>query len=307
MWMRAFYGFSPDEAGYVGWTDEAGQRRALRDLSDGDLILIYGASSSATKKAARGHVIGFVEIEARAIRDYEKSSPAYLTDKAQGPHKNKWTYGLPIRRAWIAHDKMPIAFIANETYRKKAAQAIGVWGMPMAPAEIAKALKIKVTEVSVYGEPPVASSALKKQAFAQEFSPSRAFPGSFGTHMVTKNDGVTFLYLARFEGDGQALLGKPATFGSKSVALKIGVSSDPGARIGQLNAGIPPAAQGRWQPHMQAEYPDRKSAENVEQAFKDRSFGKLDSLGGEFFWGASLDAEILFCSLPGVARFGRDR
>lgn len=53
MWIRAFYGLNPEEAGYVGWTMESGQARALRELKDGDLMMIYGVSSGNTMKAMR--------------------------------------------------------------------------------------------------------------------------------------------------------------------------------------------------------------------------------------------------------------
>lgn len=36
--------------------------------------------------------------------------------------------------------------------------------------------------------------------------------------------------------------------------------------------------------------------------FKDKP-GKLESLGGEFFWGDSMEAVLLFSSIPGVSRF----
>ena len=79
--VRAFYDFSPEEAGYVGWTMESGQACALRELKDGDLMMIYGASSGQTKKAMLSHVLGFVEIEVRPIRDDEKASEATLGTK----------------------------------------------------------------------------------------------------------------------------------------------------------------------------------------------------------------------------------
>jgi len=50
MWIRAFYDFNPEEAGYVGWSQESGQRRALRELKDGDLMLIYGPKPAAPKR-----------------------------------------------------------------------------------------------------------------------------------------------------------------------------------------------------------------------------------------------------------------
>lgn len=303
MWMRSFYGFGPEEDGYAGWSQESGRDHILKTIKDGDLLMIYGAGSKETEKSLRSYVLGFLQVDAKPIRDYEKASKASLEKKAKMGWADKWTYAIPVRRAWRCDEKLMIRTIAFRTYRPEAGQALGVWGAALDEDEIEKALKIKVTEVNVYGEPPVSDGALNRQPFATEFSPSRVFPGSFGTHTVTKSDGATFLVLARFEGDGHALLGKTPMFGSKAVAMKIGVASNVAARIGQLNSGIPPAAKGRWVAYMQAELPDRKSAEDVEQKFKDMSHGRLESLGGEFFWGAETQAMTMFCSLPGVARF----
>lgn len=303
MWMRSFYGFGPEEDGYAGWSQESGRARMLRHIKDGDLLMIYGAGTKETEKSLRSYVLGFLQVEATPIRDHEKASVDSLKRKASLGWADKWTHAIPVRRAWRCDEKMLIRSIAFRTYRAEAGQALGVWGAALDEDEIAKALKLKVTEVNVFGEPPVTSTGLTKQAFAEEFSPSKAFPGSFGTHTVTKNDGVTHLYLARFDGDGHALIGREAAFGSKALAFKIGVSSNVAERLNQLNAGIPPAAKGRWALHMHAQYPDRGSAEAVEQTFKDKSTGRLESLGKEFFWGLPTNAELLFATLPGVSRF----
>jgi hypothetical protein len=304
MWIRAFYNFNPEEAGYVGWTNEAGQTRALRELNDGDLMLIYGASASSTKKSKRSHVLGFVEIDARPIMDVEKASAEALKAKAESLHANNWSYGLPVRRAWRALDKMAIARIAPKTYDLDKARGIGVWGRALEDDEIGQALKIRVTEVNVFGEPPVSEDALTRQRFADAFKPSRGFPGSSGARTATYEDGETYVYLARFEGDGHALVGRTRQLGDKAVLMKIGVSNDPDRRADELNSGIPPAAKGRWKMELKSQpYANRKSAEEVEQAFKDKGEIDLESLGKEFFWGDWMAAMLLFTRLPGTSRF----
>ena len=74
MWMRAFYGFGPEHDGYVGWSREVARDRILREIRDGDLILIYGSGSVETEKTLRSYVLGFVQVDAKAIRDVDKSS-----------------------------------------------------------------------------------------------------------------------------------------------------------------------------------------------------------------------------------------
>ena len=41
--IRSFYGFGPEEDGYVGWTQESSRDAYLRKLNDGDLIMIVTA------------------------------------------------------------------------------------------------------------------------------------------------------------------------------------------------------------------------------------------------------------------------
>ena len=101
-----------------------------------------------------------------------------------------------------------------------------------------------------------------------------------------------------------AFIGRKKSFGDTAVALKIGVSNDPKRRCAELNAGIPPAALGRWALRVKSQpFPDMKSAEHAEAIFKDQSGQHLESLGNEFFWGRLDNAETLCWSLPGMSRF----
>ena len=59
VWVRAFYGFNPEEAGYIGFTHEAQREDMLTKMNDGDFVLIYGAVDSLTdtdlQRQALGH------------------------------------------------------------------------------------------------------------------------------------------------------------------------------------------------------------------------------------------------------------
>ncbi len=302
--IRSFYGFSPEEDGYVGWSKETDRDAYMRKLRDGDLIMIYGASAAETDKAERSYVLGFLEVEARAIRDEDKASDFGMARKRERGWLGRWSHAIPVRRAWRAEEKMMIGRIAFNSYRPEAGQALAVHGAELDDAEIAQALKLKVREVNVYGEPPVAGTDAPAVPFTEVFKPSRAFPGSKGERTATYDDGDTFLYLAVFEGDGHALLGRKKAFGEKSVAMKVGVTNDQKRRLSELNAGIPPAAKGKWVMRLISQpFTDMKSAETVEEMFKTQSAGRLESLGREFFWGDAESAASLFWSLPGMARF----
>ncbi len=302
--IRSFYGFSPEDDGYVGWTQESARDAYLRKLNDGDLIMIYGASAAETEKSLRSYVLGFLEVDATAIRDFEKASDEGLTRKRSAGWAEKWTFAIPVRRAWRAEEKLMISRIAFNSYRPEAGQALAVHGADLDEDEIAQALKIRVREVNVFGEPPIEERETAVVPFAKVFEPSRAFPASFGERTSKYEDGEAYLYLAVFDGDGHSFVGKKKTFGDKSVAMKIGVTNNPKRRHAELNAGFPPAAPGRWSMQSTSQpFSSKETAEVVEAQFKDESEGRLESLGGEFFWGSLDSAKALFWSLPGMSRF----
>ena len=306
IWLRSFYGFGPEDDGYIGWSEDGPRDRMLGLVEDGDLFMIYGAVSAETEKSHRNRVVGFLQVEARAIRDIEKASPEGMLRKRQKGWSDKWTYAIPVVRAWRVDEPILLERIAPKTYRPEAGQAIAVWNPPLLPEEIDLALKIRVTEVSVFGEQPIPETALKRSAFGEAFKPSRAFPGSFGQRTATYEDGPTSMYLARFDGDGFALLGQAKPQFDKSVLVKIGVSNDNGRRAAELNAGFPPASIGKWTMQLVSQpYDGRKAAEMAEQVFKDKAAKELQSLGGEFFRGDWTAAQLIFAAVPGVSRFGK--
>lgn len=306
IWLRSFYGFSPEDDGYIGWTEEGPRDRMLGLISAGDLFMIYGAGTSETEKSQRLRVLGFLQVDAKAIRDTDKASERGMKRKVANGWTDKWTFAIPVRRAWRVEESVLLESIAPETYRPEAGQAIAVWSPPLLPKEAEQALKIKVTEVSVYGEPPLSSAEPIKQPLGQVFRPSRAFPGSFGERSSTYEDGPTLLYVARFEGDAATLLGRPKSLSHKNVLLKVGVTNDLAGREKQLNAGFPPACVGKWSMQLQSQlYPNRNAAETAELTFKHEGEKSLESLGGEFFFGGWVDAQLIFARIPGTARFGK--
>lgn len=227
-----------------------------------------------------------------------------MARKREAGWNDKWSHAMPVRRAWRAEEKMMINRIALNSYRAEAGQALAVHGVALDDDEVAQALKIRVREVSVFGEPPVSEERTIVQPFAEVFKPSHAFRGSFGERTSTYEDGEAVVYLTVFQGDSHTLLGRKKVLSDRSVAMKVGVTNDPKRRLFELNASFPPAAIGRWGAFMTSQpFPSKAGAEEVEAIFKDKAAQKLESLGGEFFWGSQNDAESLFWSLPGMSRF----
>lgn len=60
--------------------------------------MIYGASRTETDVSHRNRAIGFLPVEAREIRDVDKSSPLGIECKKANDWDDKWTYEIPVVR-----------------------------------------------------------------------------------------------------------------------------------------------------------------------------------------------------------------
>ncbi len=304
IWLRPFNVFNPEEAGYIGWTKDSWRARMLGQIQSGDLFLIYGTSNSETAQHQRNRVLGFLQIEARAILDSDKCSTAALLNKKSKGWAEKWTFAVPVVRAWRVEESILLTTIAHTTYQAKAGQPIAVWNPRLLPEEVTQALKIKVTEVNVFGEPPINETFANQAALAHALQPSKAFPHASGDRIASYIDGPTRLYLAIYSGNGHELLGIPKSQFDNTSIMKIGVSNNLDRRLAELNSGFPPEAKGKWKMELQSEpFESHQSAEIAEQAFKDSSMPRHSSLGGEFFRGLLVDAQVTFASISGVSRF----
>lgn len=100
VWLRAFYGFSPEETGYIGFTREADRTTMLERMRDGDLVLVYGAEEDLTDPDQQSQALGFLEVTRESCTDKERSTPSALEWKVSHDFGDRWTFGIRVRRAW---------------------------------------------------------------------------------------------------------------------------------------------------------------------------------------------------------------
>lgn len=185
IWLRSFFGFSPERDGYIGWSREAGRDHMLEKLTPDDVILIYGAGSGNTANDQKLRVLGFLQADPVRIRDIDKASPEGLQRKAAKGWDAKWTYALPVRRAWRVQSEERLERIAFETYRPERGRAIAAWSPALTPEEASLALDLLVTEVSVFGEPPLSDGLVNRplrEAFGKVWTPGAAIPDFGATY-----------------------------------------------------------------------------------------------------------------------------
>jgi hypothetical protein len=104
-------------------------------------------------------------------------------------------------------------------------------------------------------------------------------PPSAGQSLVTKQDGLTSVYLLVLDGPVAPVF--PDLRAGHSV-VKVGMSNDPNRRVLDLSCGFPPGCALRWQVRGTREYPSGLDAYNAEYRVLERLRTDGRGIGGEF-------------------------
>ncbi|MCC6719493.1 MAG: GIY-YIG nuclease family protein [Acetobacteraceae bacterium] len=289
VWLKAFWGLDPANEGYLGFTRPGDQERFIAEGRTGDLVLIYGAASEHTVLTDRHRVLGFLEVELVPIRDVDRMSPTGRDRKVSNGWHNRWTYAVPVRRAWKVEREIEVRHIAPETYTSQRARVIASRGELLTPSDTERALALPVSPLNVFGEPPITNSSAPPSTIAEVFRPSRGVTPSFGKREAEYEDGEHYLYILKAEGCVPALLGRePHQLAGRSL-VKVGFSNHPDRRCNEHNSTLPPASKFKWRLVVKSRaYPDGQAAKVGEDNLKMVFENHFESLGGEFFLGSGL-------------------
>lgn len=297
IWLRAFYGFDPEGAGYIGFTHEAVREDMMSRMHDGDLVLIYGAVESLTQPDLRAQALGFLEIQLDRCMDRERMSASSIAWKEEKEFHERWTYGIKVRRAWRVKNRVGIGTIAPEAYASKNRFERTTRAILLNPDERRRALSHPVYEVDVFGEIPLAQTGAAWGLLEASLKPSSGPPPSFGSRTATYNDGENYLYLMLLSGDADTILGTGSNNTGKALC-KVGRSNKPKERLAQINVGFPPSATVKWQLARQQAFDSGATAHDLERKLKAKFSQIFQPQGGEFFVGdhaAILKAFHEFC------------
>ncbi len=303
IWLKAFWGFDPGSEGYLGFTRPGDRDRFIANAQPRDLVLIYGADAPETDMNDRRQALGFLEIDPVPIADIDRSSLEGLQRKIASGWKDRWTYAVPVRRAWRVNRRIEVKHLAPTTYRPERARVIATRGELMAPEEIENALKLPVSPVSVFGEEPIDSTEPEFD-LRSAFHPSRGINPKFGIRTSEFEDGDHYLYMLQMEGDITCILGRRASALDGKVIVKVGFSRDPDRRVTEHNAALPPAGQLRWRITLKSKaFVGGLAAKRAEDTMKEYFAKRFESLGGEFFLGPAKDFTSAFVTAAAPAAF----
>jgi len=293
VWLRAFYGFSPEETGYIGFTREADRTTMLERMRDGDLVLVYGAEEDLTDPEQQSQALGFLEVTRESCTDKERSTPSALEWKVSHDFGDRWTFGIRVRRAWRIKNRVGIKTVAPRAFQNSERFERTTRALLLTAEEREIALRHPVYQVNVFGEEPIPQSELAHGVMDSILKPSRGIPPTFGPRTSVHEDGENFLYLMHLVGDAEALLGRTGKHVGQTL-LKIGRSNDPARRLDEINSGFPEAAVIRWRLVAQQPFADGDTAHRYETELKELFNARFTSQGGEFFTASPKEADQEF-------------
>lgn len=306
IWLRAFYGFNPEEAGYIGFTKSADRETMFGKMQDGDLVLIYGAVDDLTQTDLKSQALGFLEIELEHCEDRERMAQSAIDWKIENDFAERWTFGIKVRRAWRINNRVNIKMIAPNAYHNKNRFERTTRAMLLDAAEHRRALSHPVRQVNVFGEAPLADDDLGRGRMSTLLKPSRGVPPKSGKRTSNYEDGENQLYLMMLSEKAGALLGGRSRYSGYALA-KVGRSNDPKRRLKEVNCGFPESAAFRWELKCMQKFENAKRTHELEQELIAKFDGPFHSQGGEFFAGEQrkLVSEFeLFCALKLPAILG---
>lgn len=285
VWLRAFWGFNPEEGGYLGFTNEGNRARFIRDYRNGDLVLIYGADQKETRLDQRRQLLGFLEVEPTPIMDVERSSEVERRRKQQNGWINRWTYALPVKRAWRVNRRIEAHHLARRTFESHNPVLIASRCELLTPEEAKAALELPVTQANVFGEPPISEDKFIGEATLQKFfEPTKGVTPSFGKRDFSVEDAPNTLYVLKLEGDVAAFLGRQRFEVGRQIIVKVGHAKEPKRRCETHNAHLPPACAYHWKIELISRpFESGINAKEAEDRLKEAFANYFESLGGEFF------------------------
>ena len=306
VWLRAFWGFRPEEQGCLGFTLEGNRDRFIREYRAGDLVLIYGADQEHTPREQRRQVLGFLEVEALALTNAERSSEADQRRKLENGWQDRWSYAVPVRRAWrVTRTRIPVHHLARRTFETHNPVLIASRCELLMPEEAEAALNLPVSPVNVFGELPLLPEALASEAAIRDLlKPSRGVIPSFGDRIFSVEDDENRLYVLSLKGDTAAFLGRHHFEVNRKIIVKVVHAKVPQQRCDTHNAHLPSASQFKWKIELVSRpFPGGVKAKVAEDILKDRFAKCFETLGGEFFLGDETLISVEFAAATRAVSF----
>lgn len=293
IWLRAFYGFGPEDDGFFGFTHESDRKKFLDNAQASDLVLIYGATDKLTNEPDKKQALGFLEVTRELCTSVERSSPKSQAWVEEHGFEDRWNYGLKVSRAWRLNNRVHIRNIAPHAYDNKYRFERTTRGVLLTPDERALALSHTVKQTNVFGEPAIPELELAEGHMENVLKPSSGIRPSFGERSHVSKDSETDLYLMILSAGAETLLGETGSHVGQAL-VKVGRSNNPRRRLEEINAGFPKPAMCRWNLLRTQSFPDANTAHDLEDKLKSYFDEKFQSQDGEFFTGDADAVETAF-------------
>lgn len=143
VFMTKVWGFSapvgPLVFASMGWRENA-----LKQLKDGDWVILVGTSNDKTALADKNKILGMMEVTRDTVSSLDYNLPRGPQDLKNGEYR--WPFGLTIRRAWeFTEPRTRLDQISDRSFHNLSAMTV----VPLTVEETAKVLKLPRIECGV--------------------------------------------------------------------------------------------------------------------------------------------------------------
>ena len=226
-----------------------------------------------------------------------------LQRKISNGWATRWTYAVPVSRAWRFRQRVGVGDVFPDTYIARNSRVLGSLGLLVSDREAVNVLNWPVVQSNVFGTPQL-DFPTQTTTFEQAWRPTSGPIPSFGSRVSNYKDDGSILYLMLWEADPSLMLGgRTIDYVGKCLA-KVGRTSDPKRRVDEINSGFPPAAVVKWKAvQVSKRFSDTSVAHEAEIDLKAEFASRFKSLGGEFFLCDRKTVEAAFSIISGRLAF----
>jgi len=289
VWLTSYFGFTPEDWGFLSFTDKGRRDTVIEQTKAGFLVIIYGSSNAKTPPSQRGKVIGIYQCshEIGVAEDFTSALGMARKRRLQS-NPNQWNHGIRAVRAWAVTPEtyQSIADFAPVSYKSGSGTTISRHGIQLHPSDAQNLLNLDLVEVDVFGSELLGSSLIgSARSIFENPTPSKAGPVSQSPFKTRESEGPKHLYVLELTGPTEELFDIDV---SGQKVIKVGFSKSPQMRCDQFNKAIPICKLG-WHVHLStfdeglAPFPSSEHAKAGEDVMKVYLDKNAKSLGGEFF------------------------
>lgn len=226
------YGSDFDVWGAWSFSDAGTRNRLGEEIGPNDYCLSIGMMGNDTPEHERGRLLALIRIGPEQILTPELVHPDKWRQSVQR-YGQRWMYAFPIRSVERFDERPLRSLILPRIGRENLYRTVGRHFVELTSGEVSKVLALPRT-----ADPNIYTTTVS--AFASRLLKTRRGPiPKPGERTLTAKSGPAATYCLELVGSAVSQATEPLGLNPSLKILKVGFSTNPERRIGEINAYLP--------------------------------------------------------------------